>query len=310
MRNFLDRMTFNVPDGGSGGGAPAPAAAAAPPAISPPAAGTPPAAAAAPPAPSAGDPPAGAGGPPAGGEFYKPQGLAEHLLGKDQNETMDKMAKALDGYRARDAQNGVPDRPEAYGEFSGEIPDTIKPHLETLKGDPLFGRVAAKALEHKISVPAYQALTQEFLSVSAEMGLMEPIVDEKAERAALVPDVAKHLTPAEQQQAVEKRINDNYAFLDGLIAKDIGIDKDVAEYAKAMIGDSAKGHRLFEAMQKMTGGQAGTGPSFGNTPPGGLDPKQEIARRQALPENTWGDAKFNQQSYDQLQADLRRVYGE
>ncbi|MFC0809115.1 hypothetical protein ACFHWW_27355 [Ensifer sp. P24N7] len=305
MRRFLDRLTFNVPDGG-GGGAPPAADASAPPssASAPPPAGT-----ENPPAPSAGDaPPAGAGDPPAGGEFYRPQGIAEHLLGKDQNETMDKMAKALEGYRARDAQNGVPEKPDAYGEFSGEIPETIKPHLDTLKGDPLFGRVAAKALEMKVPVAAYQALTQEFLSVAHEMGMMEPIVDEKAEREALTPDTAKHLPEPEQQRAREQRMNDNYAFVDGMVSK--GLAKEDAEFAKAMLGDSSKGHRFFEAMRKLAGGGDGGGPALGGTQPGGVDPKLEIQRRQALPENTWGDPKFDQRSYDQLQADLRRIFGE
>lgn len=303
MKTFLDRLIFNVPDSG-GGAPPAPAAGAPPSDASPP----PPAGTENPPAPSAGDaPPAGAGDPPAGGEFYRPQGLAEHLLGTDQNETMDKMAKALEGYRARDAQNGVPEKPEAYGEFAGEIPETIKPHLDTLKGDPLFGRVASKALEMKVPVAAYQALTQEFLSVAHEMGIMEPIVDEKAEREALTPDTARHLPEPEQQRAREQRMTDNYAFVDGMIAK--GLAKEDAEFAKAMLGDSAKGHRFFEAMRKLAGGGDGGGPALGHHQPAGADPKADLVARGALPQNTVGHKDFDRKSYDQLQADYKRVYG-
>lgn len=304
MKTFLDRLTFNAADAG-GGAAAAPAAAAAPtPAVS-----TPPAGAEAAPAPSAvATPPAGAGDPPAGGEFYRPQGIAAHMVGKDQNETMDNLHKALEGYRTRDAANGVPEKAEAYGQFTGEIPETIKPHLDTLTADPLFGRVASKALELRVPVAAYQALTQEFLSVSHEMGMMEPVVNEAAERAALTPDGAKHLPEAEQQQAREQRMNDNYAFVDGLVTKGLTA-KDDAEFAKAMLGDTAKGHRFFESMRKLAAGGEGGGPALGHQP-GAADPKIEIQRRQALPENTWGDPKFNQQSYDQLQVDLRRTYGE
>lgn len=253
-------------------------------------------------------PPAGVA-PPAGGEFYRPQGLADHLLGKDQNETMDNMAKALQGYRDRDAQNGVPEKPEAYGEFKGEIPEPIKPHLETLKGDPLFGRVAAKALELKVPVPAYQALVQEFVSVSHEMGMMEPLVDEAAEKAALTPESARHLPEAEQQRAREQRMNDNYAFVDGLIARNIGVDKDIAEYAKAMLGDSAKGHRLFEAMRQLAGGGNGGGPGLGHPPAPAADPREDLRRRAALPQNTFGHKDFDRASYDQLQADYQKVVG-
>ena len=305
MNGLLNRIVFNVPDAG-GGGAPA----AAPPAATPSASAPPPPGGAEnPPAPSAGvQPPAGVA-PPAGGDFYRPQGLPEHLLGKDQNETMDHMAKALQGYRERDAQNGVPDKAEAYGEFKGEIPEAIKPHVETLKGDPLFGRVAAKALELKVPVPAYQALVQEFVSVSHEMGMMEPLIDEAAEKAALTPENARHLPEAEQQRAREQRMNDNYAFVDGLIAKNIGVDKDVAEYAKAMLGDSAKGHRLFEAMRQLAGGGNGGGPGLGNPPAPAADPREDLRRRAALPQNTFGHKDFDRASYDQLQADYQKVVG-
>jgi hypothetical protein len=224
---------------------------------------------------------------------------------------MDKLASALRGYRERDTNNGVPETPEAYADFKGEISETVKPHLETLTKDPLFSRVSDKALEMKISVPQYQALVQEFMSVSAEMGLLEPVVDEKAERTALVPDTAKHLTPAEQQQAVEKRMNDNYAFLDAMVARGAeggGLTKDDAEFAKAMLGDSAKGHRFFEWLRSATSGGTGTGgPRMEGPAPGGNDPRAELARRAALPENTWGNPKFDQKSYDALQADYARL---
>lgn len=223
---------------------------------------------------------------------------------------MDKLAGALKGYRERDTNNGVPETPDAYAEFKGEISETVKPHIETLTKDPLFSRVSDKALELKVSVPQYQALVHEFMSVSAEMGLLEPVVDEKAERAALVPDAAKHLPAGEQQQAVEKRMNDNYAFLDAMVARGAdggGLSKDDAEFAKAMLGDSAKGHRFFEWLRSTTGGSPGGGPRMDSPAPGGQDPRKELSRRSALPENTWGDPKFDQQSYDQLQADYARL---
>ncbi|MQB09673.1 hypothetical protein DXT96_07370 [Agrobacterium sp. ICMP 6402] len=305
--NFFDLMLFNSEGGGSGGGGDA--AAAAPPAGSS-ASAPPPADAGAQPPPSAAAPPAGASSPPAG-DIYKPEGIADHLVGKSNNETIDNMKKALDGYRDRDASNKVGGTPEAYAEFSGDIPDAIRPHLETLKGDPITARMQQYAFDHKVPLPVYQGMVQQFLSVSSEMGLMEPIVDEKAERAALVPDVAKHLPEGEQRVAVEKRMNENYAFLDSVAAKGAengGLAKDDIEFAKAMLGDSAKGHRMFEWIRGVAGGGQGNGPAMQFGGGGGSDIKADIARRQGLPENTWGSPQFNQQSYEQLQADLKRAY--
>lgn len=311
--NFFDLMLFNSEGGGSGGGdagAGAAAAAALPAGSS--ASVTPPADASVQPPPSAVATPAGASSTPAG-EIYKPEGIADHLVGKSNNETIDNMKKALDGYRDRDASNKVGGTPEAYAEFSGEIPEAIKPHLETLKGDPITARMQQYAFDNKVPLPVYQGMVQQFLSVSAEMGLMEPIVDEKAERAALVPDVAKHLPEAEQRVAVEKRMNENYAFLDSVAAKGAengGLAKDDVEFAKAMLGDSAKGHRVFEWIRGVAGGTQGNGPAmlFGGS--GAMDPRQDLARRAALPENTWGHKSFNQGSYDQLQADYKKQIGD
>ncbi len=302
MNRFLSRLVFNTADAGGGG---APAAAASPDPAAPPAGSPAPS-----PSPSAGAPAAGADPSPAAGSFYRPEGLPEHLVGKDGNETMDKLYGALKGYRERDAQAGVPEKAEAYGQFSGEIPETIRPHLETLKGDPLFSRVADKALALKVPVPAYQGLVQEFLSVSAEMGLMEPIVNVETERAALLPDTAKHLTAAEQKMAIEKRMNDNFAYLDAMVERGAdkgGLSKDDAEFAKAMLGDSAKGHRFFEFVRAATGGGTGGGPAMGLNAPAGNDERAEISRLAALPEHTWGDPKFDQKSYDALVARRQKL---
>lgn len=310
--NFYDLMLFNSDAGGGGGvgGNDAPAAAAAPLAASS-AAVPPPAGGAAPPPPSASAPPAGTTPPPAG-DIYRPEGIADHLLGKSNNETIDNLHKALNGYRERDATNKVPDKVEAYGDFTGEIPDTIKPHLETLRSDPISARMQQYAFDNKVPLPVYQGMVQQFLSVSSEMGLMEPIVDEKAERAALVPDVARHLPEAEQRQAVEKRMNENYAFLDSVAAKGVengGLAKDDVEFAKAMLGDSAKGHRVFEWIRGIAGGGSGNGPAMQFGAAAAADPRQDLARRAALPENTWGHKSFSQASYDQLQADYKKQIG-
>jgi hypothetical protein len=301
--NFFDQMLFNSDGGGGGGAAPASGSG------EPGAAATPPAGASSSPSPSAGDPPAGGSQAPAGGDIYKPDGLADHMLGKSNNETIDNMKKALEGYRDRDAANKVPDNVEAYGVFEGDIPDTVKPHLETLSSDPLSARMQQFALENRVPVQVYQGMVKQFLSVSAEMGLMEPVVDEKAERAALVPDVAKHLPPGEQQQAVEKRMNENFAFMDSVAGKPPeqgGLAKDDVDFAKAMLGDSAKGHRVFEWMRNLAGGGQGGGPAmrFGATP--GQDPRKELADRAALPQNTWGHKEFDRASYDALQADYQK----
>lgn len=322
LNAWLNGPVFDA-EGGGGGGAPAAGApaAAAPAAAAP--SSAPPAASAAPSSAAAGSPPASpspGGEPPAGaapvapaGSVYRPEGLPDHMLGKSDSETIDNMKKALDGYRARDADQKIPDDPKAYAEFSGEIPETIKPHIEKLTGDPLYDRVASTAAKLKLSVPQYQGLVMEMMSASAEMGLLEPPINEAAEKAALVPESARHLPETEQKAAREKRMTENFAYLDQMVAlgKDKGgLSQDAADYAKAMLGDTARGHEFIEFLRGQgAGGHKGPAMEF-NGGAGRADPKAEISRRAALPENTWGNPKFDQQSYDQLQADRRKVYGD
>lgn len=308
---WLNGPVFDA-EGGGGGGAPAAAAA---PAASSPAAAAPSSAAA--PSPSAapspaGDPAAGATPPAPAASTYRPEGLPDHMLGKSDSETIDNMKKALDGYRARDAEQKIPEDPKAYAEFSGEIPEAIKPHIEKLAGDPLYDRVASTAAKLKLSVPQYQGLVMEMMSASAEMGILEPPINEAAEKAALVPESAKHLPETEQRAAREKRMSENFAYLDQMVVlgKDKGgLSQDAADYAKAMLGDTARGHEFIEFLRSRGGG-GHDGPAMDmNGGAGPADPKADISRRAGLPENTWGDPKFDQKSYDQLQADRRKVYG-
>lgn len=306
MNFFLDRLLWNSEGGGGGGGE---AAAAAPGA----AAASSPAAAASAAAPSAADAAAAGGGAAASSaaEIYKPSGLADHYLGASNNETIDKLAKAVEGYRTRDAANQVPEKVEGYSDFGADIPPEIAPHLETLKADPLYGRMAQFALDQKMSAPAYQGLVKQFLAVSGEMGLLEPPVDVKAERQALVPDTARHLPEAEQKVAIEKRMTENFAFVDAMVARGAdkgGISKEVGEFAKAMLGDTARGHQFIEFVKSIGGGKQQIY-SGGGSPNEG-DPKEALRARGRLPENTVGHKDFNRASYDQLQADYKKVYGD
>ncbi|MVA23214.1 hypothetical protein V6582_17950 [Agrobacterium vitis] len=310
----MPQIFFDADGAGSGGGdAPAAGAAATPSAGSSSSQNAADATPGAPPSPpGAAEGAVADGSPAAAPSIYRPEGLPDHMLGANDQQTIDNMKKALDGYRTRDADAKIPDDPKAYSEFSGEVPENIKVHLDTLKDDDLFKRVSDKALEHKISVPAFQAMVQSFLSVSAEMNLLEPPIDVVAERQALVPENAKHLPEAQQKIAVEKRMNENFAYVDQMVAmgKDKGgLSKEAGDFAKAMLGDSARGHEFIEFLRAQGSG-GHKGPAMGLPGAGGgNDARAELSRRSALPENTPGSPKFDKASHDALQADYQRLIG-
>ena len=146
------------------GTSPAPAPAA-PPAPAP-APGTSPAPApAAPPAPAPGPSPS----PAAAGEVYKPEGLPDHLLGKDDKETIDKLKNAVDGFRKDLSKKGVPENQDGY---TLELPDDIKNKLlkpgEDGK-DPLLEKMKPILHKNNIPVQAFQELATTFYGAVAEM---------------------------------------------------------------------------------------------------------------------------------------------
>lgn len=305
---FLNLLRFDTGEGsgaGGGGGAPDPAAAAGgspDPAASAGAAAADPAAAAGGAPDPAAAAAAGAGDVP---QPYRPEGLTDDYLGANDQETIDKMKAALDGFTA-----AAPEDVAAYSAFNEEsIPETLRPHIGALAQDPLFGKVSEKAKELRLPVETFQTLTTELYTAAQDAGLLEEPLDVEAERAALTPEHAKHLSPQQQQQAREKRMNENFGWLD-LLAGDqkSGISKEMAEHVKVELGDSALGHAFFEAMRNKIGG--GPGPQGGQGGGASNDVAAELTRRAGLPENTPGHAKFDQKSYDQMIADYKKHYGE
>lgn len=302
MKNLLDRI-LRSPDGGAGaaGGGADPAEGAA--------AGDP-AAAAGGASAAAGDPAAGGGDPaasandPAAGSPYRPDGLAENFHGTTDQETIDKLAKAVNGYRQRDSDKGVPEDIAAYREF-GEVDEKLKPYFDTLEGDGLFDDIATTAKDLGISKAQLHGLLSTYMGGAAEMGLLEPALDVAAERQALLPDNAASMPQQAQDAAVERRINDAHGWVESMVSR--GLDKESADHLTMMLGDTAKGIKAIEFFKGQIAG-SGANPTNGDGGGnGGGDARSDLARRSALPENTPGDPKFSRKSYDQLNADYQKT---
>jgi len=319
--SWADSALHDDPSSGAGtapAGGGTPPAAGAPPASAP--AGQPvggvggtqppgsPPPAAAPGAPAAGNPPAGqppAAGTAPAGTPYRPQGLPDHLYGKTDQETIDKLATAMAGYRNRDAS--VPEKPEAYKQF-GTVDAAIKPHIDQLANDPLFDRLTAKAKERGMPLADFQGLTADLFTLATEMGVLEAPIDFAAERAKLTPDSAKNLPPADQQVAREKRMNDNFAFMDTLVAQQgqPGLSKEAVDFVKSQIGDTAAGHQFIEHVRAMTS-QAGAGPLLQQAAAGVANAREELSKRMQAPEMQAGHPQFNKAAYEALIAEYQRL---
>lgn len=301
MKTFPLTIFRNAEDGAAGGPPPAAAAPAASAAgqqsPQPPAAGDgSPGAAVSPPSPAAAP------------ADYWPDGLDAKLKGTDAKTTLDNLAGALKGYRERDAARDVFEDPKQYANLEGlkgvEIDPKNKPYFELLSQDPAFGAMADVAAKRGIARSDMFAVYQAGLNAMAEAGILEAPIDAKAERALLLPENAKSLPEEQQNRAIEARMTANFDFLK-LAQANMGLPKDVSDYAEAMLGDGAKGHQFIEWMKsRMQAG--GIGPGAHGQGKGG-DTKESLkAEMKALDQN----APDYRQRHDGLMVRYKKLFGE
>jgi hypothetical protein len=164
---------------------------------------------------------------------YRPEGLPDHLLGKDERETLDKLAKAYTGAREAISKFGpVPEAPDKYVFTPAE---TVAPYLPNVAEDPAFKAAQAAAHKHGLGEKQFAGFVNEFMSglIAGQM-LDDPFSAEK-ERAIIAGDVQD---PAERAKVADRAANDTIAFIDALAAQG-KIPKDTADWAK---GRTDRGH--------------------------------------------------------------------
>lgn len=218
---------------------------------------------------------------------YRPEGLPDHLLGKDERETLDKLAKAYSGAREAISKFGaVPDAPEKYAFTPAEA---VAPYLPNVAEDPVFKAAQAAAHKHGLGDKQFAGFVNEFMGglVNGQM-LDEPFSAEK-ERAIVAGDVAD---PAERAKAADKAATDTIAYIDALAAQG-KIAKETADWAK---GRTDRGHFI-----RFVGALRSAAPSVelgGAGAPAGIT-REDLQKRQADP---------RQKTDPAFQAETNRLY--
>lgn len=265
---------------------------------------------------------AGAAGGAGGTQPYVPEGLDAALAGKSDQETIDNLFKVNKGYRDRDAARVVPATPEAYGAIDADklitdlkLDAAVKPHLAGLDKDPIMLAVGKYAIDHKIPAQEVQGIVAIAYAEAQKAGVLEPPVDAVAERALLIPESAKALPKADQDKAIDARLKQNEDFIK--LLSQPGADgkpqlpPEVADHALLMLMDTAMGNQFIEFISgKLSGGDQNQPFNGGGGKPAGALSAESLRARRALPENTVGDPKFSQKSYDDLDTDYKKFYGE
>lgn len=253
---FNEFVVWQQDMGGAAAAAAAPAAtpAAAPP-IAPAGNGSDPIAGALPPLAQAAakvDPPPGP---------YYPEGLPDSYRGKDERETLDKLAKEIVG------RPKPPEKPEAY-EYSPS--DAFKQRYGDLKDDPVMGMWRKVSHELGLDNAKFnQAYSRLYELMSAE-GLIEEPLNVQAELAKLRPVAGD---TAQRDAAAQRRVNEVVAWTRGLAERGGMKPEQAAEIAK--IAATANGVMAIEALMSMASER---GLRIGGTPTDSLTDHERALR--------------------------------
>lgn len=239
---------------------------------------------------------------------YRPDGLGDNLLGKDDRETIDKLNKAVNGYRDRDASRQVPDNFEGYRDFTGvEIADDLRPHIESLSNDPIFDAAGKEALKHGVGRQAMQAITTAVYAAAAEGGLLEPPVDIAAERQQLLPSGYEAAPKTSQDQAINARLQANEDFVK-LQVTNGRISQGDADHVLGMLMDTAAGNRFLEYFRTVTTND-GDQPYGGGSDRGNND-RDAIRKEMAELEAKKGTAEWSREKHDALMERYQKAIGD
>jgi hypothetical protein len=196
------------------------------------------------------------------GAAYRPAGLPDHLYGAKNEETIDKLFTAVDGFRKIEGDRGaVPKDPAGYG---FQPSDKLKPFAQNFDKDPLFGKTREIALGAGITDKQFQNFVAPLLEHMIDGGMVDKPVDANAQLLTLAP-AGTYANDKEKGTAAAKRVNDNIAWADGAKAqKTFGDQSDaIADFLAAGAASDPRAHHLVEWLKAQS---EGGGP---NLNPGG-----------------------------------------
>lgn len=177
-------------------------------------------------------------------EIYKPESFPEHLLGKTNQETIDKLNKAYSGARDALAKKGeIPKTPDAYIISSeGDVAA-----YGDLNQANLFKNLREVALKSELTPQQYNSFVQGLVNEFKAEGLLQSPEQIAENKQMLIPEGARHLSPPEQQAATQQRIQDNKALVETWASR--GLPKAAASLLEAALSD-AGGNQIVEFMHQ------------------------------------------------------------
>lgn len=177
------------------------------------------------------------------GAAYRPDGLPDHLFGKTDQETIDKLHKAVSGFRQVEGERGAV--PKSADEYKFEASDKLKPYVADFDKDPVYKDVRGIAHKAGLTDKQFNAFLPAVLEHFVDAGLVEGSVNAEAELLKLAPAQLEGAPVAERKAAAERQLRDNIAWVDEV--KDTGLmPPDLADAIAAEVTDKLWANQLVQ----------------------------------------------------------------
>ncbi|HHV66231.1 MAG TPA: hypothetical protein GXX48_01090, partial [Ochrobactrum intermedium] len=180
-------------------------------------------------------------------------------------------------------------------------------HIESLSNDPIFDAAGKEALKHGVGRQAMQAITTAVYSAAAESGMLEPPIDVAAERQQLLPEGYASAPKAEQDRAINARLQANEDFIKLQVTNGKMSQAD-GDHVLGMLMDTAAGNRFLEYFRSVTTGDSPQPAAGGGS--GGNDRGKALKAELETLESKRGTADWSRAEYDRLMTEYQKHYGD
>lgn len=228
----------------------------------------------------------GGGDPPPAMKF--PDGLPDHVKGKDYPETVDKLWGAYKGWRDEVATRGQV--PKTADEYQISYPDDVRESFGDLAKDPTVRSLLGVLHESGVTDKQVQAFLPKFLAeeLKAGRGVGANRLDPVAEAKALLGDEGKSLQPEQLKAKASERQSAALEWVAGL--KRANTLPEKSALLLEAFAETADGVKLIEGLRGME--RTEHGPQLGGQGGGTAITRDELRERNADPRGNPNSPKF------------------
>lgn len=180
--------------------------------------------------------------------LYRPEGIADHLVGATDRDTIDNLFKAYDGARREMSARGS--MPKTADEYGFEPGDALNAYFPEPAKDPGLALARAAALKFGITQPQFQGFIAETLGGMAEAGMFVEPYNPQAE-VAKIGEALKAAGEAHGKDDIGRVVQQATDFVT-VLAEQLKLDEG-AKGALSALTDSASGIAALEAIRKSSG---------------------------------------------------------